>query len=186
MKYRLFLFCFIVFSLMSCSRRHTWNELIDLTRAQIHFPELSNVARNNRLNQQKNGLIKFVIHYDSSECSYCRVAHLCENSKIFKIKNDVKQFIPIILFSPAKDQCKHLQMSVKNHEFQEYIYIDSLNTFLKINPQIQKNHKYNSFLLDKNNRIVLVGNPLTSNAMWALFKSTLDNMLSHDGVYVPE
>jgi len=41
-------------------------------------------------------------------------------------------------------------------------------------------------LLDRNNRIVLIGNPLNGDAMWELFKSTLENMLAHDGEYVPE
>ncbi len=45
---------------------------------------------------------------------------------------------------------------------------------------------FHTLLLDKDNRVVLVGNPLASDAMWTLFKSTLDNMLAHDGVYVPE
>ena len=46
--------------------------------------------------------------------------------------------------------------------------------------------RFQSFLLDRNNRIVLIGNPLNGDAMWELFKSTLENMLAHDGEYVPE
>lgn len=41
--------------------------------------------------------------------------------------------------------------------------------------------------MDKNDEIVLVGDPVASDAMWNLFKATLDNnMLAHDGVYVPD
>lgn len=47
-------------------------------------------------------------------------------------------------------------------------------------------YNYAILLLDRNNRVVLVGNPLINDAMRALFKATLDNMLAHDGVYVPD
>ena len=67
------------------------------------------------------------------------------------------------------------------------IILDSTNTFKKINPVIPLNNSsLHTFLLDKNNRIVLIGNPLNGDAMWNLFKSTLENMLAHDGEYVPE
>ena len=50
----------------------------------------------------------------------------------------------------------------------------------------QDNAIYHCFLMDKNDEIVLVGDPVASDAMWNLFKATLDNMLAHDGVYVPD
>ena len=64
-------------------------------------------------------------------------------------------------------------------------YIDKKNEFCSINSNILKSN-YSTFLVDKNNRVVLVGNPLSSDAMWSLFRKTLDNMLANDGLYVPQ
>ena len=41
--------------------------------------------------------------------------------------------------------------------------IDDKNIFSKINPCIPSEEQFHVFLLDKDNRIILVGNPLKSN-----------------------
>lgn len=66
------------------------------------------------------------------------------------------------------------------------VYIDEAEQFTQLNSFLPEDTRYHTFLLDRNDCIVLVGNPLGSDAMWALFRSTLDNMLAHDGLYVPE
>ena len=66
------------------------------------------------------------------------------------------------------------------------VYVDKENLFQTSNPSIPDDSRYHTFLLDRNNRVVLVGNPLASNAMRSLFRKTLDNMLANDGLYIPE
>lgn len=64
--------------------------------------------------------------------------------------------------------------------------VDKNNEFIAKNNFIPDNAIYHCFLMDKNDEIVLVGDPVASDAMWNLFKATLDNMLAHDGIYVPD
>ena len=86
-----------------------------------------------------------------------------------------EQFDVLFIFAPAKKDMRHLWLSVKKHEYENKIYIDSTCNFLKYNPHIPSKSQYHSFLLDRNNDVVLV-----------VFRKTLDNMLAHDGVYVPD
>lgn len=76
--------------------------------------------------------------------------------------------------------------SLKEHAFPFPVFIDRTNEFIRRNDPILADTRFQSFLLDRNNRIVLIGNPLNGDAMWNLFESTLENMLAHDGEYVPE
>ena len=64
--------------------------------------------------------------------------------------------------------------------------LDRSNSIRRNNPFLKYHHRYQGFLLDKNDKIVLVGNPIGSDAMWSLFRKTLDNMLANDGLYIPE
>lgn len=40
------------------------------------------------------------------------------------------------------------------------------------------------FLLDKNNKIVLVGDPLSNHGIMSLFEAMIDNMIEHKGEYI--
>ena len=76
--------------------------------------------------------------------------------------------------------------NLQSHGIDFPVVIDKYNDFRSINHSIPADSRYHTFLLDRNNRVVLVGNPLASDAMWSLFRKTLDNMLANDGLYIPE
>ena len=44
--------------------------------------------------------------------------------------------------------------------------------------------KYNVFLLDRNNKIILLGNPIYNRDLKSLYMNTINNMLAHGGIYV--
>lgn len=75
---------------------------------------------------------------------------------------------------------------LQDSDFKHQVLVDKNNEFIAKNNFIPDNAIYHCFLMDKNDEIVLVGDPVASDAMWNLFKATLDNMLAHDGIYVPD
>ena len=70
--------------------------------------------------------------------------------------------------------------------YQGDVYIDSLGVFLKHNTNIPSNRLYHTFLLDKNNNVVLVGNPLNNPYVEELLVKTVDNMNRNNGAFVPD
>lgn len=66
------------------------------------------------------------------------------------------------------------------------VYFDSDYRFFDQNREILEHEYCHTLLLDRNNRVVMIGNPIASVAMWDLFKKIMDNLQAHDGEYVPE
>jgi lipocalin len=54
------------------------------------------------------------------------------------------------------------------------VFFDTANNINKLN-KFNPNAKYQCFLLDKNNKVVFVGNPTYSYAIWQLYKKTIDS-----------
>nr|WP_195458329.1 hypothetical protein [Alistipes sp. D31t1_170403_E11] len=174
---------------VGCSQRQVRKELELLNMTAIYIPSNMEIVQNGQLSDSLPKKIvndiKLVIYNTSDGCTPCRVSHLYDFEKLFKIDSQ-KRFAPIIIFAPESDKYHEVITLLEQQSFEFPVYIDKLNELRKKNTQIPSDTRFHTFLLDKKNKVVLVGNPIYSDAMWSLFKSTLDNMLAHDGVYVPE
>ena len=65
----------------------------------------------------------------------------------------------------------------KNVKFNYPILLDTLGEFEKLNPHLPKNHLLHTFLLDENNRVVLVGNPLRNKKIEEMFYKIVEEKL---------
>lgn len=131
--------------------------------------------------------VKLVLYFSPERCTSCLTGRLEEYERLFEL-SETTPYSPMLLFSPGTEEraYKTLLTDLRIREMAFPVYIDPKNEFRPLNPRLPEDIRFHVFLLDKHNRVVLVGNPLGSDAMWNLFKSTLDNMLAHDGVFVPE
>ena len=75
------------------------------------------------------------------------------------------RFTPILLFAPGRGQYDNVVKSLKERAFPFPVFIDRMNEFIRRNDPILADTRFQSFLLDRNNRIVLIGNPLSGDAM---------------------
>lgn len=188
---KVLLLCLVAF-VASCSQWRMKNEIESFSKESICLPADLEIVQDgvvlpDSLSQTLTDPIKLILYFAADRCTSCVIGRLHDYEKIVKLK--IKGlFSPIIIFSPKEDawEYKTLITDLKVQSLPYPIYIDRHNKFQQQNPKLPEDTRYHTFLLDKNNRVVLVGNPLASDAMWTLFKSTLDNMLAHDGVYVPE
>jgi hypothetical protein len=63
---------------------------------------------------------------------------------------------------------------LNNNSIKTIAYIDINKDFIRKNSFIPKDSKFHTFLLNKQNKIVYVGNPLASDKAWALFTEILE------------
>ncbi len=191
MYQKIIILLLVVFNTTSCTQWRIKKQLESFCKETIYIPSEFDILQDgvllDSLQQPLTDKIKFILYFSADRCTSCTIGKLSDYEKIVKLK--IKGlFSPIIIFSPKEDawEYKTLITDLKVQSLPYPIYIDRHNKFQQQNPKLPEDTRYHTFLLDKNNRVVLVGNPLASDAMWTLFKSTLDNMLAHDGVYVPE
>lgn len=110
---------------------------------------------------------KIVIFADSSGCQPCNLRLGEFNLKIRELKLIDKnaRFIVIVQNSDYRE----FEHNVK-HDMPGYPFIyDTEGLFLKIN-KLPLDSRFHAFLLDKNDKIVLVGNPVGNDKLWDLYK----------------
>ena len=130
--------------------------------------------------------IKLVVYHDSLMCSTCQLNRMNDWDEMVAYADSLAQWFTIIyLFTPKKEDMGKVNMALKAGKFDCPVFIDPLADFVKENPKIPQNQRLHSFLLDRNNRVVLAGNPLYNTPLWVLYKSIIQKMINHDGV-LPE
>lgn len=107
-----------------------------------------------------------LVHYvDSTLCSSCYLSKITLCNDLFEIESRSRnKFRNVIIVEPGK---KMSNMRKLYYEYQagvlpKTIYIDSACVFKKNNSSIPKGMIFHTFLIDENNKVIYVGNPLVS------------------------
>ena len=119
---------------------------------------------------------KFVIHIDSLECGTCRINKLGIYESVFKLSDSLGTFQPVILISPPKGEAEKIIRYIQHLKGYPPIYIDSANVFFSDNGAIPHDARFHHYLLNKDNRPVFVGNPVSDDRMNSLFIEAINNL----------
>lgn len=186
--FRTIILCCACCVAIGCSRWRVHKEIEMFTKTAIRIPDDMDVIQNGLLDSCVRPLpykIKLIVYYTSKGCSSCNIGHLGDLEEFFNLKHG-DSYSPVVIFAPEAQKYHELVHSLKLQAYPFPIYIDKNGSFERLNTNLPADTRYHTFLVDKNDYITLVGNPIWNEAIRILFFSTLDNMLSHDGVYVPE
>lgn len=124
-----------------------------------------------------DSIIKFVVLYDSTECSSCRVSRLEQYNDISDLTDRYGvRVCPIIIFAPAAAQMSALRRELLLQKLLFPVYIDSDHTFERINPYIPVDLRLHAFLLDRDNEVVLIGDPINNPVLWDLYAKTINEL----------
>jgi hypothetical protein len=130
--------------------------------------------------------VKLVVWYDSLSCGSCEVSRMYAWNEITAYADSLSQWFNILfIFTPKRGDLQRINETLLYNTFDYPVILDRNSTFVKLNPKLPKNRKLHTFLLDKENRVVLVGSPLYNPTLWELYKRTIQMMIDNDGV-LPE
>lgn len=171
---------------LSCKNTQIAHELKSFLGSKITVPqelyiiqEAEDAASQHTLEQ---ALVKMIIWYDTKDCASCMIKNIGVWNDIVKYCNDsIIGFEPIIIFSPNRQNLNEFELQLSITEYNYPIMVDYGNIFPEVNPQIPQNNLYHVFLLDKNNSVVLVGNPLHNYKLWSLYKQTINQLIANGG-----
>lgn len=106
--------------------------------------------------------MKLVVYTDSTKCSECTLKNMYMWEDFVKLEKQYhNEFEIIYIFQTKKGLYdKKLASLFYLTELFHPMYVDSKSFFSKVNPQLPKESLYHIFLLDENNSVILVGNPL--------------------------
>lgn len=114
---------------------------------------------------------KIVNYVDSSGCTSCRMKLTSWNEAIddFKSIQDVDiEFLTIV----NSDEINELEHLLEQDNYLHPVAIDSDNTF-GISNKLPKNSEYHTFLLDADNKVLAIGNPVLNPKIKKLYKSII-------------
>lgn len=184
MKY-LYALC-IALSFCFCTDRRLAKEVTQIINRQIVLTNDLVVVGENQdtvLNNFMKAPIKLLVWYDSLSCATCEVGKMIEWNAIIKYAASFGSWFNILfLFTPQKQDVFRVKIALRTHELDYPLFIDQNASFVKLNPQLPKNRQLHTFLLDKNNKVVMAGNPLYNPALWRLYISAIQKMIANDGV----
>ncbi len=177
-------------SLCSCNRYKLRHKLTLMQGQTVSIPQnLQPVyqGQDTLFNLNENALTRLIIYYDSVGCASCRVNRLATWDGIVLLSKAYRgNFEPIFIFAPGKAKIKDLKIALEGSFFEYPVWIDTASLFLKQNPFIPADDdRFHTFLLDKSNRVVLVGDPVSNEKLHDICLSTIKEIIENQG-YIPE
>ena len=123
------------------------------------------------INPHNSTSYKILLYVDSAGCSSCRLKQLVEWKHIIADADSLYagEVDFLFFFQPKKRDEQELQSILRNNGFSPPVFIDTNNEIDKLNT-FPSQPDYQCFLLDRENNVLLVGNPSYSTSIWQLFK----------------
>jgi hypothetical protein len=175
----LFLLLIMNFCLLSCKNNntikteHIVKEWIGKT---IKFPDSNLVEIINpdttEIEDIRNKDYKVLIYIDSTGCTKCKLnIHLWN---IYIEEYGAKTDFLFYFYPKNKDILLSMLKSeqLNGRKLNSRIYIDIAGEINKLN-QFHNENMFQCFLLDKNNKVLLVGNPVHNHKIWELYHNTI-------------
>lgn len=107
--------------------------------------------------------MKLIIYSDSLACTTCAMSKMyCWNDLLKRAESYGEILNVHFIFSPKQQDLPCTRELLSNINFKHVIHLDTMNVFSMNNSNIPNNPAMHSFLLDENNNVILVGNPLTN------------------------
>lgn len=170
-KYQLLIFLSIV--VVSCKRLSIQEKVhmmeaspINLLTDSLTFIDDSLCAVSHK--QIIDAEYKYVVYFDSTYCKPCQISKLHLWQKYLSNYSPSRLSCLFIFSSNLNDRQSYAD-ALYNSELKYPIFLDTRNVFLKHNPHIPEELMFHTFLLDGNNNVILVGNPLYNEDIKKLF-----------------
>lgn len=114
---------------------------------------------------------KLLLYVDSTGCSDCRLRLFQWKRLIAEADSLFQDKLGFVFFFQPKNR-KEIAYLIKRDNFDYPVFIDRNNLIDKLNhfPHVAA---YQCFLLDKDNKVLLIGNPMLNQNIWELYKQQI-------------
>lgn len=114
---------------------------------------------------------KVLIYTDSTGCTSCKLQLYKWNTFIQEAESEMTGKVSFHFYFQPKDE-KELKFLLRRDNFSQAVYIDNGSKLNAAN-KISDNMNYQCFLLDKDNKVILIGNPTLNPKIWDLYKQSI-------------
>ncbi|MDR1221453.1 MAG: hypothetical protein LBL07_01055 [Tannerella sp.] len=169
----------IVLCFSSCKNKQKSDAIkivAEWTGKEVRFPEgipCTSMGKDTACPDLYNDNYRIMLYVDSLGCTNCRLK-LSEWNKIMKESDTVFIRKPefVFFFQPKKADEKDLQHIFRQNGFRHPVFIDKENEIGKLN-KFSSKPEHQCFLLDRDNKVIVIGNPSLNPGIWTLFKKII-------------
>ena len=172
-----YLLLFLLLGLVSCKKESNRAEaekmVAEWVGKTISFPadiECSYMGKDT-VCPDINTPYKVLVYIDSTGCTSCKLQMYKWNTLIKQAEDSMPGKISFRFYFQPKDE-KELQFLLKKDSFTHPVYMDKDNKINEAN-KFPANMDYQCFLLDKEDKVVMIGNPMLNPKIWELYKQTI-------------
>lgn len=158
-------------TLVSCSEHSRVKRIMsDFVKSEIRIPNDLECIYNGEVIEWEIDTLKhykFIVYYDSLDCSSCRINNLSDLLPIYGMA-DTSNFTPMTIFSPRRDNIEDVRMQLFMANYDFPIYLDVSGNFSTMNKCIPDDSRFHYFLISDEGIPLVVGNPITHEIIFTL------------------
>jgi hypothetical protein len=109
---------------------------------------------------------------DSTGCTECKLRLYEWKKLIAEVKTTMNNKVSFIFCFQPKSR-EEIVLTLRHERFNYPVMIDNDNNMNRLN-HFPKQFEYQCFLLDKDNKVILTGNPVYNPAIWELYKTVIN------------
>lgn len=122
--------------------------------------------------------LKMVHYVDSATCSTCYLQKVAIYGLLFNMETQSNNdFYNVFIINPNIIAKKKLISDFSGKLIPQTIFVDSTNVFMESNPNLPSESMYHTFMLDENNKVILVGNPMLNKQIEDMMLSIVEEKL---------
>lgn len=123
----------------------------------------------------------YVIYIDSTRCSPCIIDQLFQwNEFIDSTRAECLDVDYFFIVAPKTEQVEDAFLSIESCGLKNDIYVDTAYLFRKMNKGLPQDAKFHSFVINNENKVILVGDALHSSNIRNLFNKII--AVKDDGI----
>jgi hypothetical protein len=119
---------------------------------------------------------KILFYVDSTGCSGCRLNLSGLKQLIETVDTLFNGQVGVILFFQPKNR-KEMSILFREADFAYPVFIDMKNTVDKLN-HFPNHALYQCFLLDRDNKVLIIGNPLLKHGIWEMYRREISGNIT--------
>ena len=119
-----------------------------------------------------NRPLKMIVYVNRTGCMDCRLRSLIPIYMFILENRHLENFGVIIILNPSDKE--NADNVLREMNFRHTIFYDLDGSFERLNPHLPTNELFHTFLLNKDNKVVLVGNPVHNEKLKKLYLAELN------------
>jgi len=115
--------------------------------------------------------LKMIVYVNQEGCQDCRLRSLLP-LYMFMLENEYREYFSVIFILNTVEM-EDAEETLKDMRFNRTVFFDLDGSFERLNPHLPANDQLHIFLLNKENKVVMVGNPAINEKLKKLYLSEL-------------